>query len=95
MKDFSTLPRRAGGWNNSSMATSTVDSKKRIAIPGAQPGEIFDIQRLSEGEFMLVRIDTRNRATRMSKKACMEAMRKNPLEPQMSWEKLRELTREA
>lgn len=76
------------------MSTSTVDSKKRIVLPGGKPGDVFDIQRKSDGQFLLVRLEKPKPAGRMSKKACMEAMRKNPLQPKTSWEKLRDLTRE-
>ena len=76
------------------MSTSKVDSKKRIVLPGGQPGDVFDIQQQAEGRFLLVRLEKPVRAERMSKSACMEAMRKAPLRPTMRWEKLRELTRE-
>ena len=75
------------------MSTSTVDSKKRVVLPGGRPGEVFDIQQQSEGRFLLIRLQKPEGARRMSKRACMEAMRKAPLRPTMTWEKLRELTR--
>ena len=76
------------------MSLSTVDSKKRIVLPGGRPGDVFDIQQQAEGRFLLVRLERPKRTKRMSKKACMEAMRQAPLRPTMTWEKLRELTRE-
>lgn len=81
-------------WDNPTMSTSTVDSKKRIVLPGGRPGDVFDIQQQAEGRFLLIRLEKPKRAKRMSKKACMEAMRQAPLRPTMTWEKLRELTRE-
>jgi hypothetical protein len=76
------------------MSTSTVDSKKRIVLPGGRPGDVFDIQQQANGRFLLVRLEKPERAQSMSKTACMEAMRKAPLRPTMKWEELRELTRE-
>ncbi|NWF57642.1 MAG: hypothetical protein HXY45_22915 [Syntrophaceae bacterium] len=76
------------------MSTTTVDSKKRIVLPKGRPGDVFEIQQQAEGRFLLIRLEKPERAERMSKKACMEAMRKSPLRPTMRWEKLRELTRE-
>ena len=76
------------------MSHSTLDSKKRIVLPGARPGDVFDIQRQSEGRFLLVRLEKPETAQRMSKRACLEAMGKAPLRPTMTWEELRELTRE-
>lgn len=75
------------------MSASTVDSKKRIVLPGGCPGDVFDIQQQAEGRFLLIRLEKPEVAQRMSKRACMEAMRKAPLRPTMRWEKLREVTR--
>ena len=81
-------------WDNPTMSISTVDAKKRIVLPSVRPGDVFDIQQQAEGRFLLVRLEKPEHAARMSRKACMEAMRKAPLQPTMTWEKLRELTRE-
>jgi hypothetical protein len=81
-------------WDNPTMSISTVDSKKRIVLPGGRPGDVFDIQQQAEGRFLLIRLEKPERTKRMSRKACMEAMRQAPLRPTMMWEKLRELTRE-
>ncbi len=76
------------------MSTSTVDSKRRIVLPGGRPGDIFDIQLQSEGRFLLVRLEKPQRRQPMSREDCLDAMRKAPLEPTVPWEKLREMTRE-
>jgi len=75
------------------MSASTVDSKKRIVLPGGRPGDVFDIQQQAEGRFLLIRLQKPEGTQRMSRRACLEAMRKAPLRPTMTWEKLRELTR--
>jgi hypothetical protein len=76
------------------MSLSTVDSKKRIVLPDGRPGDVFDIQQQAEGRFLLIRLEQPERTERMSREACIEAMRKAPLQPTMPWEKLRALTRE-
>jgi hypothetical protein len=81
-------------WDIPTMSTFKVDTKKRIVLPGGRPGDVFDIQQQAEGRFLLIRLEKPERADRMSKKACVEAMRKAPLRPTMRWEKLREMTRE-
>ena len=81
-------------WDIPTMGTSKVDTKKRIVLPGGRPGDVFDIQQQAEGRFLLIRLEKPERAERMSKRACMEAMHKAPLQPTMTWEKLRELSRE-
>jgi hypothetical protein len=76
------------------MSIFIVDSKKRIVLPGGRPGDVFDVQQESEGRFLLIRLEKPKRTQRMTKSACMKAMRKAPLRPIMTWEKLRKLTRE-
>ena len=76
------------------MSTSTVDAKKRIVLPGGRPGDVFDIQQQADGRYLLVRLEKPERAESSSKAACLEAMRRAPLRPTMTWEELRELTRE-
>jgi len=91
---LSILDTISGMWDKPTVSTSTVDSKKRIVLPNGRPGDVFDIQQQAEGRFLLIRLEKPERAERMSRRACMEAMRKAPLRPTMRWEKLRELTRE-
>jgi bifunctional DNA-binding transcriptional regulator/antitoxin component of YhaV-PrlF toxin-antitoxin module len=81
-------------WDSPTMSTSTVDSKKRIVLPGGRPGDVFDIQQQREGRFLLVRLEKPERTERLSKEACMEAMRNAPLRPTMAWDQLRKVTRE-
>jgi len=81
-------------WDYPTMSTSTVDTKKRIVLPGGRPGDVFDIRQQAEGRLLLVRLEKPERTERMSKAACVKAMRKAPLRPTMPWEKLRQLTRE-
>lgn len=81
-------------WDNPTMSTYTVDIKKRIVLPAGRPGDVFDIQKQAEGRFLLIRLEKPEPIEQMSKKACMEAMRKAPLKPTLTWEKLREMTRE-
>jgi hypothetical protein len=76
------------------MSAFIVDSKKRIVLPKGQPGDVFDVRQQAEGRYLLVRLETPARPERISKRACMAAMRNAPLRLTMSWQKLRELTRE-
>lgn len=76
------------------MSISTVDSKKRIVLPKGRPGDVFDIQQQEEGRFLLVRLEKPKRAAPMTRKICLEAMRKAPLQPTLTWDELRKMTRE-
>ena len=76
------------------MSTTTVDAKKRVVIPPARPGDVFDIQKQSEGCFLLVRMERPEPATHKSRRECLSAIDASPLQPRMPWEQLRRLTRE-
>lgn len=76
------------------MSISIVDSKKRIVLQSGQPGDVFEIQQQTEGRFVLIRLEKPERTVRMTKKASMQAMRKAPLRSTVTWDKLRQLTRE-
>ena len=76
------------------MGTSKVDSKKRIVLPKGRPGDVFDIQQHAEGQYLLVRLEKPERATKITKQACLEAMANAPLHPTMTWDELKKRTRE-
>ncbi|HEX2227817.1 MAG TPA: hypothetical protein VHM64_11800 [Candidatus Binatia bacterium] len=81
-------------WDYPTMPISTADSKKRVVIPVARPGDIFDIQQQSEGRFLLVRLVKPKPKIRMSRTETLRAISASPLRPKMSWNELRRLTRE-
>lgn len=74
------------------MATSTVNAKRRVVLPEAEPGEVFEIQSQGEGRLLLVRRSQPR--LRINVDRCLEAMATAPLRPKMSWVALRALTRE-
>jgi hypothetical protein len=76
------------------MSTATVDAKKRIVLAPGKPGEVYDVQSQKEGRLLLVRLERPEPPERLSKRACLEAMRRAPLRPRLKWEQLRQLTRE-
>lgn len=76
------------------MPTTTADKKKRVVIPVAHPGDVFDVQQQGEGRFLLVRLIRPQSKARMSQAQSLQAMATAPLRPRMKWNELRKLTRE-
>lgn len=76
------------------MRAVRADIKKRVVIPGARPGDLFDVQRDGDDRFVLVRLHRASEAPEMSREACLEAMDRSPLNMAFSWEQLRRITRE-
>lgn len=76
------------------MAMSTADAKRRVVLPAARPGDVFDIQNQGEGRLLLVRLEPPKAEARMSKTRSLEAMAAAPLRPKMTWDFLKAETRE-
>jgi hypothetical protein len=74
--------------------TTTADSKKRVVLATARPGDVFDVQRQGEGQFMLLRLARPEPKARLTRAQCLRAMDAAPLHPTLAWEALRKLTRE-
>jgi bifunctional DNA-binding transcriptional regulator/antitoxin component of YhaV-PrlF toxin-antitoxin module len=76
------------------MATSKVDAKRRVVLPAAKPGDVFEIQSQGEGRLLLVRLELPEAGPRMSMARSLKAIDAAPLRPKMSWEALKAATRE-
>jgi len=74
--------------------TSRADSKKRIVLPAARPGDVFEIQDHGNGRYTLVRLLRPEPKAIMTRSQCLKAISMSPLRPKMDWEKLKKLTRE-
>jgi hypothetical protein len=74
--------------------TTRADSKKRIVLSAACPGDIFDIQDHGGGRFTLVRLALPEPKHRMTRAQCLKSIVAAPLHPKMDWVTLRKLTRE-
>jgi hypothetical protein len=74
--------------------TTTADSKKRIVLSAAKPGDVFDIHDDGQGRFTLVRLTPAAPRPRLTKEQCLKAIASAPLQPKMNWMELRTLTRE-
>jgi len=74
--------------------TTKADSKKRVVLRGASPGDVFDVQDQGEGRFLLVRLRPSEPRRDMSREDSLRAMDDRPLRLGMSWDELKGLTRE-
>ena len=74
--------------------TTTVDSKKRVVLPAARPGEVYDVQREGDGRLLLVRLARPEPKARLNRTQCLRAIAASPLQSRMRWDTLRAQTRE-
>lgn len=76
------------------MATLKADAKRRVVLPAARPGDVFDVQDQGEGRMLLVRLEPPQPSIRLSLARSLEAIAAAPLRPKLSWDSLRAVTRE-
>ncbi len=76
------------------MAIARADAKKRVVIPGARPGDVFEVDSAGEGRYTLVRLERKLDRPRLSRDEALRTIADHPLTPRVPWEELRDMTRE-
>ena len=75
--------------------SATVDEKKRIVIQGdVQKGDEFHIHSLGSGHFLLQRLVRAQRPPQRSLEELRALIRSSKVKMDVSWEELRQMTRE-
>jgi hypothetical protein len=74
--------------------TLTADTKKRIVIPGAAPGDVFACEQ-TDNAVILRRVYRKTPRKKLTKEQALKAIRRWKFKPAMSWEELRAMTRES
>lgn len=76
--------------------TITADSKKRVVIPCAKPGDVFDLVQQDENHISLARLQPPPPLTRKKKTKAQirHAILHSKMKFDMTWDELRKLTRE-
>lgn len=75
--------------------TVIADSKRRVIVPGARPGDVFACEEQGNDHFLLVRLTKpappRKKITRAEVR---KAVANSKMKFDLSWEELRQMTRE-
>ncbi|MEI9961547.1 MAG: hypothetical protein WDM76_10590 [Limisphaerales bacterium] len=74
--------------------TITADSKKRVVIPWAKAGDVFACEQRDENHFSLARLNPAPPPKKKTKSQVLHAIKNSRMKFDMTWEELRELTRE-
>ena len=85
---------RRGEWDSPTMTVRLVDSKRRIVLGDARPGQAYSVTEESDGRIVLTRLEPIRTTPRLSFDECRDAIEAAPLHPAVSWDELREVTRE-
>lgn len=76
------------------MKVQTIDAKRRLVLPGAQPGESYEVRVAGHGHYELTKVIPAPRAPKPSPAQIDALFASAALTPAMSSKKLRALTRE-
>jgi hypothetical protein len=80
-------------WDSPTM-TIKADSKKRVVVPDAHPGDVFAYEDRGNGHFHLVRLNMPEPPKRKTRAQVRKAMATSGLKFDMTWNQLRKMTRE-
>jgi hypothetical protein len=80
-------------WDYPTM-TVIADSKKRVVMPGARPGDVFAFEDEGNGHFRLVRLNQPAPPKKMTRAEVLAAIKASKMSFDMTWDELRDLTRE-
>lgn len=73
--------------------TVTADSKKRIVLPDAAPGDVFACEKKGS-DLILTRLYRRPKTKKVTKAGVIKAIKNWKSVPNIKWEELRKVTRE-
>jgi hypothetical protein len=73
--------------------TLTADSKKRVVLPSAAPGDVFVCDETADG-LVLRRVYRQTARTKKTKAEVLKAIKNWKAVPKIRWEELRKMTRE-
>ena len=77
------------------MKITMIDTKRRLVLPGAQPGETYAIWQDHAGHYELTKVIPAPKKDKPTARKIDALMQSAALTPKMSWEELRTHTREA
>lgn len=81
-------------WEIPTMKVQTIDTKRRLVLPGAKPGECYAGKESGPGHYELAMVIPAPKKTK-PKRAEIDALLVSAgLTPKMNWKQLRVLTRE-
>lgn len=77
------------------MRIQTIDTKQRLVLPGAKPGECYAVREAGPGHYELAKVIPAPKKTKPKRAEVDALLASAALTPKMNWEQLRVLTRES
>jgi|GEM_PF-1594289 hypothetical protein len=76
------------------MKVQTIDSKRRLVLTGAKPGESYAVHQTEQGHYELAKVIPAPRKNKPTPVELDKLLATSALTPKMDWEELRSLTRD-
>jgi hypothetical protein len=77
------------------MKIATIDTKRRLVLPGAQPGETYAVWQDEAGHYELTKVIPAPKKSKNSPRAIDALMKSAALTPRLNSEQLKAMTRES
>jgi hypothetical protein len=74
--------------------TVKADTKKRVVVPGAKPGDVFACEQQDENHFLLIRLARPPAPLKKTKAEVRRAIKTSRMKFDLTWDELRAITRE-
>ena len=81
-------------WEIPTMKVLTVDTKRRLVLPGSKPGECYAVREAGPGHYELAKVIPASKKPKPKRAEIDALLASAALTPRMIWEQLRVLTRE-
>jgi len=88
------LTKRISLWDIPTMKVATVDTKRRLVLPGATPGDTYAVRQAETGHYELTKVIPAPKKPKPTPEELDALLASAALTPKMSWEELSKLTRE-
>jgi hypothetical protein len=76
------------------MSISKADQKRRIVLPHAKPGEVFEVREDGADAYRIIRLRLPPPPAKLTAREVADRLRSSPLRPRMSSANLLNITRE-
>ncbi|MGL4401031.1 MAG: hypothetical protein ACRCXD_14270 [Luteolibacter sp.] len=76
------------------MKVQTIDTKRRLVLPGATPGECYAVREAGPGLYELAKVIPAAKKPKPKRAQIESLLTSAALTPKMNWETLRAITRE-
>ena len=74
--------------------TIKADSKRRVVVPDAHPGDVFVYEDQGNGHFLLTRLNVPDKPKKMTRAQVGKAIANSKLKFDTTWDEMRQWTRE-